>query len=228
MGNLPTNAEFWMEVCRFSVLTHSVVSSLLSGGDFNQWKKENQRTVEVQEEMDGDLQVENPDVVDTLDVVFMNCVFEGNTTTAAQGQPTAVVSASFPDVRLQIYDSIFRNNMYNLTDAQLSGSAVDTGGPITIENTGFLYNEFLKYAPIILVGSQAVLTASGNYVNVIDDEILECDFAIKFQNNVDFEANTNFECIALTAATTNAPATNFGTNHRANRLGTNHRAYGGA
>ena len=111
---------------------------------------------------------------------------------------------------------------------QLSGSAVDTGGPIAIENTGFLYNEFLKYAPIILVGSQAVLTASGNYVNVIDDEILECDFAIKFQNNVDFEANTNFECIALTAATTNAPATNFGTNHRANRLGTNHRAYGGA
>jgi hypothetical protein len=186
---------------------HSLVSTLLSGGGFHQWKKENQRTIEVQEELDRDLQVENADVLETLDVVLINCLFEDNKISAASDiAQSAVVAAIFPEDRLEIYGSIFKNNMYNLPEVQSSGSAVEAAGPITIENTRFLDNSFLKYAPVVLVSSQAVLTASGNSVNVIGDENLECDFAIQFPTIDAFLDNTNFECIALTAAASDAPS----------------------
>jgi hypothetical protein len=48
-------------------------------------------------------------------------------------------------------------------------------------------------------GPRAVLTASGNYGNVIDDENLACDFAILFPVRGDFEERKNFECLKYDA-----------------------------
>lgn len=55
---------------------HSLLSTLLSGGDYNQWKKENERTIEEQEELDRNLETQIPDYLQTLDVVIINCIFE--------------------------------------------------------------------------------------------------------------------------------------------------------
>lgn len=85
------------------------------------------------------------------------------------------------------------------------GSAVNAAGLITIENTCFLDNEFLRYAPVILYGPQAVLTASENYGNgnVTGDEQLACEFAIQFNRIADFENLENFECIDFDATECN-------------------------
>ena len=154
---------------------------------------------------------------------------------------SSIITMAYPENRLGIYDSIFRGNLYNKPEVQVSlaslaasmslvvvclcssltlafyssplqllGSAVETGGPLIIENTCFLDNEFLKYAPVILHGSQASLTASGNYGNVIGDEDLACDFAILFQStaeadfslmktNADFMDMNNFTCVDFNA-----------------------------
>jgi hypothetical protein len=54
-----------------------------------------------------------------------------------------------------------------------------------------------------LIGSEAVLIASENYVNVTGDEDLACDFAITFpafRPFEDFTVNsTNFACVAFDA-----------------------------
>ena len=49
---------------------HSLISTLLSGGYYNQWENEHKRRIEVQQELDGELQ-EKP-----LDIIITNCVFE--------------------------------------------------------------------------------------------------------------------------------------------------------
>jgi hypothetical protein len=54
---------------------HSLAAHLLDGGDYNQWRNEHRRTEEEQEALDRDLQVSNPDILLTLDVIFHNCVF---------------------------------------------------------------------------------------------------------------------------------------------------------
>jgi hypothetical protein len=67
-------------------------------------------------------------------------------------------------------------------------------------------NEFLKYAPVVLIGSEgveAVLTASENYGNVTGDEDLACDFAITFPSYGAFvgfdNTSTNFACVEFDA-----------------------------
>jgi hypothetical protein len=94
---------------------------------------------------------------------------------------------------------------------QSFGCAVQSYGPVTIENTCFLDNEFSKYAPVVLLGGTAVFTASENYGNVFGDENLECDFAISFKNIQDFGEVTNFTCTEFdapecTKTITTAPA----------------------
>jgi hypothetical protein len=79
------------------------------------------------------------------------------------------------------------------------GSAIETYGPLKIENTCFLDNQFLGYAPIVLLRKEAVLTASGNYVNVIGDVDLECDFAISFESLPDFVNRSDFTCFEFDA-----------------------------
>jgi hypothetical protein len=148
---------------------------------------------------------------------------------------SSIIKMEYPWNRLEIYDTIFLNNLYD-QPAQVSlaslavsmslvvvclavrspspssqnlenlgqtlqelGSAVETTGPVTIENTCFVDNEFLKYAPVILRASEAVLTSSGNYGNVIGDEKLACDFAISFRNQEDFENMNDATCFNFTA-----------------------------
>ena len=124
---------------------HSLISTLLSGGDYDQWKKENERTVERQEELDRDLQISNPDIVNTQNIIVINCLFEvcvlldllrdiivlscltlmllrqGNTIAQPGGfTQSAIISTAFPEDRVQIYDSSFLRNNYNEPDVQVS------------------------------------------------------------------------------------------------------------
>jgi hypothetical protein len=55
---------------------HALLSTIDSGGDFNQWLKENKGPIEEQEEHDRDLQIVDPDKLKFLDVIVKNCVFE--------------------------------------------------------------------------------------------------------------------------------------------------------
>jgi hypothetical protein len=63
---------------------------------------------------------------------------------------------------------------------------------------------------VIMIDRFAVLTASENYGNVIGDPNLACNFAIFFDDFVDFENLQNFQCQEFDATgckkTTQAPA----------------------
>jgi hypothetical protein len=95
---------------------------------------------------------------------------------------------------------LFSSTLQNL------GSAVESTGPVKIENTCFIDNEFRRYAPVNLRGPKAVLTTSGNYGNVFGDENLACDFAMTFPTIDDYEKNRNFACIDYDAPSDFDPA----------------------
>jgi hypothetical protein len=79
------------------------------------------------------------------------------------------------------------------------GAAIESVGPLIIKNCCFLDNEFLRYAPVVLIEQFATLTASENYGNVIDDPDLACNFAISFDDVVDYEKLQNFRCVEFDA-----------------------------
>jgi hypothetical protein len=58
-----------------------------------------------------------------------------------------------------------------------------------------------------MLGDKAVLTASENYGNLIDDPNLECEFAIFFENSLDFENLENFHCQEFDSTKCNKTAT---------------------
>jgi hypothetical protein len=76
---------------------------------------------------------------------------------------------------------------------------VEAFGPLTIENCCFIDNDLLRYGTVVMKGPHAVLTTSGNYGNVIDDENVACDFAIIFPTLEDFENLDNFSCLEFDA-----------------------------
>ena len=79
------------------------------------------------------------------------------------------------------------------------GAAIEAAGPLIVKNCCFLDNEFLRYAPVVLIEQFATLTASENYGNVIGDPNLACDFAISFDDVVDYENLQNFRCVEFDA-----------------------------
>jgi hypothetical protein len=119
---------------------HSLISTLLSVGDYSQWRKENERTLE---ELDRDLEIDNPDF---LDIIIINCVFEvcmswsdllhdiikfyrltvilshqNIVTPPPQNRlVNSIVYMDGPENRLQIYDSTFLNNKFNNPEVQVS------------------------------------------------------------------------------------------------------------
>ena len=142
---------------------------------------------------------------------------------------SAIIASEYPENRFEVYDTSFENNEYNDPTIQVShskfallklfyrllfhsltqtlcspppqglGAAIEAVGPVIIKNCCFLDNEFLRYAPVVLIEQFATLTASGNFGNVIGDPDLKCDFAISFDNVLDYENLENFRCIEFDA-----------------------------
>jgi hypothetical protein len=247
---------------------HSLISTLLAGGDLNQWRKEHRRTKEEQEALDDrHLQVVvNPDILLTLDVIFTYCLFAVScsnlyidlsdrllldivtspyffilrkTRLPNRAHLRSRRSSLLNSLRTGLSYMILASREISTTTLQFRsviqsllclnyfaacffthslltqtlcspppppppppqglGAAIEAVGPLIVKNCCFLDNEFLRYAPVVLIEEFATLTASENYGNVIGDPDLACDFAIFFDDVVDYENVQNFRCVEFDA-----------------------------
>jgi hypothetical protein len=84
---------------------------------------------------------------------------------------------------------------------QSSSWAINTVGPLTIKNTCFYDNSFLRQAPVLTFGFPPV-DASNNYGEL--DEDLACQFIAEFQDESSLEALVNYTCVEYDADSCNA------------------------
>jgi hypothetical protein len=79
---------------------------------------------------------------------------------------------------------------------QSSSWAINTVGPLTIKNTCFTDNTFLRQAPVLTFGFPPV-DASNNYGEL--DVDLVCQFIAEFQDEPSLEALVNYTCVEFDA-----------------------------
>jgi hypothetical protein len=107
-----------------------------------------------------------------------------------------IVTAQTYESILVFEDVIFRNNDFGDTNKQSSSWAINTVGPLTIKNTCFEDNAFLRQAPVITFGFPP-LDVSNNYGEF--DEDLACQFIAEFQDESALEALVNYTCVEYDA-----------------------------
>jgi hypothetical protein len=79
---------------------------------------------------------------------------------------------------------------------QTSSWAINTVGPLTIKNTCFNDNTFLRQSPVLTFGFPPV-DASNNYGEL--DVDLVCQFIAEFQDVPSLEALVNYTCVEFDA-----------------------------
>jgi hypothetical protein len=79
---------------------------------------------------------------------------------------------------------------------QSSSWAINTVGPLTIKNTCFDDNTFLRQAPVLTFGFPPV-DVSNNYGEL--DVDLVCQFIAEFQDTSSLEALVNYTCVEYDA-----------------------------
>lgn len=114
-------------------------------------------------------------------VTFQSCIFRENVVTENLAFP-GIIENSFGS-ELNIINCLFESNTYGEMDNPApSGYAVRSYGPIHVESTCFIDNEFYAYGPIQLYGASH--TGSRNFVKSSQGDV-PCEFLAIFSNQDD-------------------------------------------
>eukprot|EP00537_Pseudo-nitzschia_pungens_P000742 CAMPEP_0172371682 /NCGR_PEP_ID=MMETSP1060-20121228/44266_1 /TAXON_ID=37318 /ORGANISM="Pseudo-nitzschia pungens, Strain cf. cingulata" /LENGTH=1090 /DNA_ID=CAMNT_0013097395 /DNA_START=80 /DNA_END=3352 /DNA_ORIENTATION=+ len=95
-------------------------------------------------------------------VTFQDCVFRDNYITDVSTSFPGIIENTFHS-ELNVRNCLFQDNVYGSKNNPTgNGYAIRSFGPLTLEATCFIDNEFLNHAPVLVYGAQ--YSALNNYV----------------------------------------------------------------
>jgi len=119
-------------------------------------------------------------------VTFQDCVFRNNVVDDSLSFP-GIIENSF-NSELIVRNCLFQENIYGSNNNLANtGYAIRSFGPLTLESTCFIDNEFLNHGPVLVYGTQ--YSASNNYVESSQQD-LTCELSALFNSRDDMAGGT--------------------------------------
>uniref|UniRef100_A0A7S4END4 Right handed beta helix domain-containing protein n=2 Tax=Pseudo-nitzschia australis TaxID=44445 RepID=A0A7S4END4_9STRA len=120
-------------------------------------------------------------------VIFDDCVFRDNYVDDKSMSFPGIIENTFKS-ELVVRNCLFEGNVYGSTNNPAStGYAIRSFGPLTLESSCFIDNEFLNHGPVLVYGAQ--YSALNNYVQSSQTD-LTCELGALFSSQEDMAETT--------------------------------------